>query len=402
MKKITFRLYQLSLFILLCWGANAWFSWSWTLAGLGRLLILSVFIIISILYAITNHVKIKITNKILAVGFLWCFAASFPEFNPGSLVVEAFRFFPLFILLCDEDNAEKHLSCLSVLLAFVLIPGIVIWGLLMTDQMPLPGIPIEMGDVGDSYFFMNYIFVLYRIEVLSERFQSIFLEPGYLGTLLVFVLYSNKFNWKKWYNYVFIIALILSQSVAGYITGVVAYLMNMRIEKRFSISKFVLSAIFLILGGMVAVTYNEGDNMFNHNIIERFDKSNKKYVGDEDIRNSSQVNNYFESSITNGDIIFGNSKYSNFEGSAGYKVYMLQWGVISAVIYLLVYLILIGRLAKSNFYGYFFLFLIVLTFIQAAYPQSYSWIIPFILGVTVDRRKKIEKKNSQRKLNFAR
>ena len=43
-------------------------------------------------------------------------------------------------------------------------------------------------------------------------------------------------------------------------------------------------------------------------------------------------------------------------------------------------------MTRNKKYSLYYLILIIITFWQAGYPFSYSWIIPFILGIILDNQ----------------
>ena len=75
--------------------------------------------------------------------------------------------------------------------------------------------------------------------------------------------------------------------------------------------------------------------------------------------------------------------YDNQIRGAGYKIYFLYQGIVVAMLFLISFFLLgpLERVKNKRYMGGFFL-LIVITFIQAAYPSSFSWWIPFLLART--------------------
>ena len=382
---ISLFLYRCLLLILVCWGAHAWFTWEWDDMALGRFHLFFAFFAISVIYIHTNNIAFQVKNRVLFAYLLWCIASLPPDFKIVSPVIEAFRFFPLLILFNDSKNIAGHLEFLSISLAVILIPGMVLWSAIQLDYFSLPGIPIQMGDGrDDSYYFYNYYILLDRIMIESNRFQSIFLEPGYLGTMLALMLYANKFNWHSWYNWILLAGLVFSQSLAGYATFAIGYLLYQGVQG-FSIMKYVVPLFFLSLFVYSMQYYNNGDNYINHNILERLtDESNDKYIFNGSIRTDDYTSQIFHDAFSSGDLLFGINKDLPIDG-AGYRIFFLQKGIISALLYFFAYRGM-ALMTQNRKYSLFFLLLIVITFWQAAYPFSYSWIIPFLLGILLDNR----------------
>ena len=383
--RITLLLYRCLLLVLLCWGAHAWFTWEWDYMALGRFRLFFAFLAVSLIYIISNKIYFHVKGKVLLAFLLWCIASLPPAFKLVNPVIEAFRFFPLLILFYDSKNIAGHLKFLSISIAVILVPGMILWSAIKLGLFNLPGIPIQMGEeVNNNYYFYNYFILLDRIMLESTRFQSIFLEPGYLGTMLAFLLYANKFRWKLWYNCIILLGLVLSQSLAGYATFGIGYLLYLKAQG-FSIKKYAIPLLFLIMFVFSMQYYNNGDNYINHNIFERVtDESNKKYLFDGSDRTSDDTDELFLEAFTNGNLVFGINKDLEVDG-AGYKIFFLQKGIIAALLYFLVYRI-ISLMTRNKNYSLFFLILIIITFWQAGYPFSYSWIIPYILGIILDNQ----------------
>lgn len=387
MRKLTRFLYQIMLVILLCWGAHAWFTWEWDYLGLGRFSILFAFIVIALLYASTNKVKFSLSSKKIGILFLWCIASLPPEFKIVSPFMEGLRFFPLLMLFGDKNNLESHLKTLSVSVAIILIPGMILWALIQTGIFTLPGIPVQMGQDDElvNYYFYNYFILLHPIVIESTRFQSIFLEPGYLGTLLALLLYANKYQWKRWYNWVLLLGLIIAQSLAGYVTFVLGYALYLSIFNKSNKATIISVLVLFVVFVYGVQNYNGGDNYLNHNIIERLtDTENDKYVFSGNIRTKEITNKLFEAHLSSGDVLFGETKKLDVPG-AGYKVFLIKNGLFAAMLYFFVYFML-SRITHNRRYGFYYFVLVFMTFLQAAYPFSYSWIIPYMLGILLDNQ----------------
>lgn len=360
--------------------------------GLERFKILFVFFAITLLYISTNQIKLFFPKKLIIILFIWCIASLPPEFKFVSPIIEALRFFPLLVLFNDKENMENHLKFISVSLAIILVPGIILWIMIHMLDFPFIGVPVQMGDIdNNNYYFYNYFVLLDRIVVESTRFQSIFLEPGYLGTMIAFLLYALKYQWHSWYIWILLLGLVLSQSLAGYITFVVGYLLY-KSQSGKSIKTFIVPLTFIISFIVGMQIYNDGDNFFNTNIVQRLiNVDSGKYIFSESIRNDEFANIEFKHSLQSGTFILGDSDKLNISG-AGYKIFLIQKGLVAAILYFLVYII-ITKYSYDNKYGNHFVILVVLTFLQAAYPSSYSWMLPFVMGILSCNNEHVENEN---------
>lgn len=132
---------------------------------------------------------------------------------------------------------------------------------------------------------------------------------------------------------------------------------------------------FALLG---AQFYNDGDNMMNELILSRLQYDKEKGLTGND-RSSQASDNIFYRVVSSGNILFGDPSVKDMTG-AGYKVFIVNKGLIPALLFFIFYFS-IAYNRKKHGYSKFFVLLIVLTFLQAAYPASYSWIVPFLLGI---------------------
>ena len=378
--KIIYRTFQFSLFLLVCYGAHAWFTWDYDFLDYRELIpYFLLFSIITLIYQVRFDIKLKNPFLLFLIYLSLTIALSFPVFGYSVPIISFFWLYPMFVLLNDKRHIQGHLNFLTKLLCGIIIPGIIIWGILFF--YPFPGYPIQWGDlsVNESYFFLNYVFCLKDLYYAdSIRFQSVFLEPSYFGTLLAFLLYANKFSINKVTIKILLIGVILSFSLAAWIITLLGYVLY-RIDSGFNIKWISTFCVFIVFLYAFALNYNDGNNAINELIVQRLEldnsggiEGNNRFTQDTDI----MYDNYAQ----NSDLLWGHRNIE-IKSSAGYKVYFIQHGVVSAFFCLTLYLLIVIY-SKSRRYGFFFILLLVITFLQAAYPFSLAWIIPFVLGVS--------------------
>ena len=114
-------------------------------------------------------------------------------------------------------------------------------------------------------------------------------------------------------------------------------------------------------------------------------------------RNSELTDFYFEKMCEDGSILWGlgqeqiqkinggganDGDFTNQIRGAGYKIYCVNNGCLAAVLFILFYFLVadVGSVYQRR-YNKMFALLIFIIFMQASYPTSFSWIIPFILGI---------------------
>lgn len=399
--------YRFTIFILLCWGAHAWFTWQWDL-GYSTLLAEALASLIAFVYGRSYHVKLISNNTIMLAGVL-LFAASFWQ-APGIRTIFhfAFRYYPIWVFISDNKNFSQTINYICKCLAVVLFAGLVLH-IIMLATSTFPSFVVTYPNDNESYIFFCYLFLIRKVFEGSDfgvRFMSIFLEPGYLGTLMAFMLYALKFDFKNKAVPIMIVALAFSLSLAGYITAFVGYLFHLASERK-SITKYVVYAVLVLVSLNVAQTYNNGHNPVNELILDRLQTDEEKYISGNN-RFGLGTDYYFDSYLNSGQILTGiglnEVQRINLAGKdsrdfeiygAGYKVFLIRDGIIGALLYLFFYLVLglWGNRGNRRYMGGF-VTLIAMTFIQAGYPSSYSWIIPFAIGYT---QSLIEQKNNHQR-----
>lgn len=114
-----------------------------------------------------------------------------------------------------------------------------------------------------SYHFRDYFFfmIIPGVFYAFERFQFVFTEPGYFGCLMVFMIFLNKYDFKKWEAWSYFIALVFTYSLAGYIfffLGLIPYVLHNSKSK----IKYLLISVIL-LGSFLYLNSSSEDNVIS-------------------------------------------------------------------------------------------------------------------------------------------
>lgn len=395
------RLYIFVLVFYVMWGAHAWFTWPLDDEGNKSVTLIITIIgsLISYLYAKANNLKFKYDTHIFIGICVFCIINAI-YITPtllgfGRMII---KFFPLFILIFDKEHAERNIISVSRILSVLLIISMAMHFYIMRYGR-FPTIPIQYPGQ-ELYLFQNYFVILKGVTYEGDglRFHSVFLEPGYMGTMISFLLYAAKYDFKKWYNITLLIALLLSLSLAGYVVTFIGILLY-RWSKGFSLIKVFPIAMGLMLSYIIVKSYNDGKNAINENILMRLEfDSEKGITGNNRVGQGTDF--YYEQAVNDGSFIWGigNEKISKINGGkgwekegkyemqirgAGYKIFILKFGIVAALIYLIFYYLMGPSVCKNTAtqkYMLGFLLLIIITFIQASYPSSFSWLIPYLLA----------------------
>ncbi|MDE6018202.1 MAG: hypothetical protein K2G85_05250 [Muribaculaceae bacterium] len=299
-------------------------------------------------------------------------------------VTTALQYFPvLYLMQLPYDYLKDLLKFTTKWYAILLIPALILYWIVLF--IPLP----SMGTFEHDGYppFINYIFYIKNTfdGFRMERFNAFFLEPGHQAIVSSFLMMANRFDFKKCpWLIVLMIAIIFSLSLAGYLLTLIGFLL-LKIN---SVTKALItlgSVVAIVLG---AILWDGGDNTLNEMIIARmeYDKSegikgNNRFFNNTDfVFNRTLGTKYFWIST---------KSHSNMKliGGAGYKIYILHYGMVSALLALMLYLSVIPSRPNLRYTISFFI-LIALCFMQRAYPYWYAWLFPYIVGIYMAKDEK--------------
>lgn len=390
------KLFAFVIFLEMISGAYPWFFWN---INTNYLFVLCT--IVTLVYLKINRIKLNIRSN-YGFGFALLFISTL--LNVDSLTIneriyQICSFIPMLAIASDKTHGEEIFTTIAKWLSYILVPSMLLHLVFLAIGFP-PSMIIVNEAVPDAYVYFNY-FILVKNIVMSDyqiRFCSIFLEPGYLGTMLSYLLYVGRFDFKKKYNVVFLFALILTLSLAGFVIAALAWIL-IKLQEGKSIKRLV--QIICVLGIVYygGINYNGGNNILNEQILSRLQYDKDKGISGNN-RASHMAEAYFDYYMQTGEILFGVGQrqvrkingggaagvdFNDQIRGAGYMIFFITNGIIEAVIIFFGYLMFVRKTDRK--YGYGFLLLIVITFVQAAYPLSPSWLIPFIFGCVLNSKK---------------
>lgn len=279
-------------------------------------------------------------------------------------------------MLClSGDEKEKALSILTKTLAIILLVSLPAW-LFHKYVTPLPlfGI-INIGAFkGTSECLMYNYFCFVSYYNTNFRFYSVFDEPGALGTLAAFILYVNKYDFKKWFNIAILVCCIPTYSLAFYVLT----LFGMAIQFAKS-GKVYFKGLIFVLSFSVLVFYSLQDNeVFQDTVVYRvmnLDESNDDRLGGNTERNFKEMLN---SPIT-ALVGYGDNPYKEANASRSYQNWLLEYGFLGLIVGILLYM---SFIKKKNRDTLGLLLLLLVSFIQR--PNNlldYSFIPLFMVSI---------------------
>lgn len=300
--------------------------------------------------------------------------------NINTYIVNLFVVFAIYIIFSlNEDVFEQIMRIIAKTFAVLLIPSIIFFTMYLIGV----SLPYKNAVFGDNlYSFSNYYFFMIddrTLTVLIPRFQSVFLEPGHLGSATTILLLTQMGMWKKWWNITLIFATIISFSLAAYAILLALAFFNLWVQRKNLIKTIIIVVIAITTTASIATFYNDGDNLVNNLILARLEIDEK--TGD--IVGNNRVDEGFEKEfnkfITTSDAFFGKDmeKMPKGSGNSGYRVFIYQNGWVGLFLVIIFYATFfqkykdIRRLLTC-------IFISILIFWIRGYPLWYSNFIPIM------------------------
>lgn len=271
-----------------------------------------------------------------------------------------------------------------------IIMGVSLGYFILHFVIPLPHVAFLPPDLTGVYTgFDNY--GLFLENVLSPvgmtnvvRFCGPFLEPGHQSLMCCLLLFANRYSLKKnpllW---ILVVSILMSFSLAGYVIFLIGFLL---VSIR---NIYYMVALTALVGGswlFVTDVWQGGNNPVNMLIVQRLEYDKEKGVAGNN-RTAKVTDYFYKASINDGTIwmgVRGSKRALEKIKGAGYKVFLLRYGIWGLIFVSILYLSLIPKGANVR-YSASFVLIIILVFLQRAYPDWYSWLLPYVLGIGISR-----------------
>lgn len=322
---------------------------------------------------------------LILMFFVFLIIPCFYAFRTSSLFIVLSYFLALNI---DRINGKKTLDYISSFLYWVILVSLPAW-LIHLNLFEFQNFgQLDLSEMkGAPYIYNNYILFVMDATRDYYRFYSVFDEPGVLGTLSAFVLYGNKYNFKRKENIVILIGCLFTYSMAFYMITLLGWLYQSAI----SFKRLIMSIVAIILVVGILVYFMADDQAFQQSVIERFtDVGLDRVEG----RTGSNVNVFWDKYIASSDVFLGmgtsfiNDNLSGFGNS--YKRFVIEYGLIGTILLIVMYFHLVKRWNRLTL-GFFVLFF--LSFLQRPLAFS-SWQIFVFIAVTSNLYIRLSSKNN--------
>lgn len=346
----------------------------------------SVFLLYIIMQK-NKQLSIRVSDLMILIlmFFVFLIIPCFYAFRTSSLFIVLSYFLALNI---DRINGKKTLDYISSFLYWVILVSLPAW-LIHLNLFEFQNFgQLDLSEMkGAPYIYNNYILFVMDATRDYYRFYSVFDEPGVLGTLSAFVLYGNKYNFKRKENIVILIGCLFTYSMAFYMITLLGWLYQSAI----SFKRLIISIVAIILVVGILVYFMADDQAFQQSVIERFtDVGLDRVEG----RTGSNVNAFWDKYIASSDVFLGmgtsfiNDNLSDFGNS--YKRFVIEYGLIGTILLIVMYFHLVKRWNRLTL-GFFVLFF--LSFLQRPLAFS-SWQIFVFVAVTSNLYIRLSSKNN--------
>lgn len=276
------------------------------------------------------------------------------------------------------DFFMKCICCISLTGWFFYLAGI--------------SLPHYYSETSDFYTHeVYYLFVVGADNILEEllpRFCGMFLEPGHIGSTCCLLLYINRFNFKDKSNYIYLLSIIFSLSLAAYCLFFIGLCFHLLIKGEHIVRYILFMGMFAGTLCVFGLNYNGGDNIFNEKILSRLVIVDGELSGDN--RTSMLFDDYYEDWLKHGDVIdgYGRKAYGDgtestniLHGCASFKRFFFINGIIGVMLVAVLYWSLFYKFRSSQGWGFFILY--VICNMIRDYPFRLMWLYLFILGSVV-------------------
>lgn len=213
------------------------------------------------------------------------------------------------------------------------------------------------------HYLIDYHFFLTAADpfILFPRFRSMFLEPGWVGTISVFLLFSDKLSLKSWESKLMLVAIILSFSLAAYVLLFVSYLLLSLSNRKRILLKTTLLVAIVGAAVLIGLSFNDGDNYLNKKIIERLTFDEEKGIAGNN-RTSYAFSFYWDRFINSNSKYFGLrssvGEIAGLNNSSGIKKQLLLYGFVGTTLFLFFLISLFSDKKSKEGLIFFFVFLL--------------------------------------------
>jgi len=286
------------------------------------------------------------------------------------------------LILTTDEFKKDLLKAIIYVFSIICLVSLIGWIAVCIFKIRIPFHIITF----QNYKFYDYGFFNIRVEGIEfSRYLGMFIEPGYTGVMCVLLLVANGFDFKRKENIILLISALATLSLASYIMLFVYLIIK---KHTFSFVKKTILGI-LIVSVIILLTHKY---IYDLTWIYEYFLKNRiqgllttRITGN---RFTDAFNDYFRNNIINNpaNLFFGVGSVNYFETatrlylkSAGFKVYIAQFGIVNLILICIFYF---REICKEYSYIRISIYVLwVLSFIDMAYP---TWACFLIYAICID------------------
>lgn len=319
--RILSILYSFLIFIL----SKPSFVWEQQFVTSSALLLL---LLIS-LYKIGNFSKIKFIYSLLLLSLILYSVVNQGNYSYQISVFGSIaRFGLIFLVLIDNDFLYNSLLNYKAIFSITILISIIMFFLVIIIGIELPRSTGVSDNILQTNYYEKYFLLVLEHGIpknlLFQRFNGFYDEPGTVGTISALLLSIDKFNLKKNINIPLLVAGILSFSLFFYVISLiyVLYILN-------NSYRIIITILFI---GIVLFTQN---NIYlEQYIYKRLEITGNTISGDNRMTKSGA--NYYERFKKTDDFLLGKGEGVSSvwgEGSSSYKRIIIDFGIVFLLVY---------------------------------------------------------------------
>lgn len=290
--------------------------------------------------------------------------------------LDIYGFLICLLILCIKIDIQKcvfrkFVWILSILFIISAVEYIII---ILTGKGVIIADVTRVTEVKESHFY-HYLFNIISVYDILYRFKGLFPEPGDMGTLCAFLLFSTwRIKSMRFPFFVFIVCGMMSLSLAFYVFLFIFLLTNVKPNiKNISVGVVLFAAFLYIFG-----------NYFEGRLVDRLTSVDN--VEELDNRTTDTFDHFFYRAYDKGDLWFGvgsdnlPSQVNSDGGNAGAKKWIFQYGIIGFVLIFFIYNAVYYRRCNKRLGYHDIVFLLVF---WACFYKSVPFLIPTLFLVYI-------------------
>ena len=396
MKK-SIKAYSFFVFFLFLLSMELWLGW-----GGRKTFILSLFACGAFLTHKLCNIRFSFSSRNIILVLLFYIAFLYKLNGGVAQIITQIpsQLIPIICIVCVADEYKDDiLNYITKWYAQLMSVSLIVY--ILTILLPIHGLgSLEFYPDSGYPIYENYVFYVKSANYLMSsfpRFNGPFLEPGYVGMVGAFLLYTNYFNFKKKENQIILLSVFFSLSLAGWVLLFIGYMLNVFYRGRIALAKLILYIVLVVSFIQIGQHYNNGNNIINERILSRLEYDEERGISGNN-RNSDAIT-LLALEMWSGDVgtlLFGydNKYFLQFEDweliGSGFDKFLVHHGLLCVLLVLSFYFYTICTARDKKFALLFFVF-VAFCFWQRCYAQWFSWIICFYYSSVIADRNKCKK-----------